>query len=71
MNKIDKLKEQQKALAGKIKREQKREQEKRRARIYFLAAEVGIENLPDAIFKAAFSQIANQQKQQKTEVSHD
>ncbi len=65
MNTIDKLLEQKKALEWRIRREQKREQEKQRARIYLLAAETGISNLSNEVLKAAFFRIAEAHKQQK------
>jgi len=71
MNAIDKLLEQKKTLEARIRRELKREAEKKRARIYLLAAETGIYNLTDEVLKAAFFRLAEAHKQEKTEGVRD
>lgn len=60
MSNIGKLLERKKALEARIRREQKRAQEKQRERIYLLAAQAGISNLSDEVLTAAFFRVASE-----------
>lgn len=57
-DKIARLREQQKRLAARIKREKKAAETEQRERFYRLAAEAGILQIRDAVLREAFQKIA-------------
>lgn len=57
-DKIARLREQQKRLAARIKREKKAAETEQRERFYRLAAETGILQIRDAALREAFQKIA-------------
>lgn len=57
-DKIARLREQQKRLAQRIRREKKAVETEQRERFYKLAAEAGILQIRDAVLREAFQKIA-------------
>jgi len=58
MDKIARLREQQKRLAARIRHEKKAAETEQRERFYKLAAETGILGLRDAVLREAFQKIS-------------
>lgn len=63
VDKIARLRAQQKRLAARIKREKKAAETEQRGRFYRLAAETGILQIRDAVLRAAFEKIAAENRE--------
>ncbi len=62
-DKIARLREQQKRLAARIKREKKAAETEQHERFFRLAAEAGILGLRDAVLRSAFEKIAAENRE--------
>lgn len=63
MSKIARLREQQKRLAARIRREEKAAETEQRERFFRLAAEAGILQIRDAVLREAFQKIAGENRE--------